>query len=152
MRLKTEHIAERSNMPLALNVTLNSDGLLLSAYFGDTRRAFRRAVQDARELYGVPTRRHPDIAIAGSHPCDIEFWQAHKALYPAAMMVRPGGSILVVRPRAEGVTATHQDSLSYACDLDEKIVERYDSGATAAPDRPTVGVLTHAPDTLPLVA
>ena len=52
-----------------------------------------------------------DIVIAGSHPCDIEFWQAHKSLYPADIAVKEGGTIIVVTPCPEGVAVTHQEML-----------------------------------------
>ena len=117
-------------MPYVLNVTLNAAGELVTATFGDTQAAFRRAVEYARAIYGVPVPRDLDIVVAGSHPCDIEFWQAHKSLYPAAMVVRPGGTIIVVTPCPEGVTATHADLLNYAAEPADRIIGRYESGET----------------------
>ena len=96
VRREMESIAERAGMHQVLNVTLNSDGRLVSAHFGATKAAFRRAVDDARRIYGVPAAGELDIVIAGSHPCDIEFWQAHKSLYPAVMMTRRNGTIILV--------------------------------------------------------
>ena len=32
----------------------------------------------SKQVYGVEIPEEADIVIAGSHPCDIEFWQAHK--------------------------------------------------------------------------
>ncbi len=203
VRGEMEVIAERCGMRHVLNVTLNSDGRLVNAYFGSTKGAFRRAVVDAQRIYGVSTPTGLDVVIAGSHPCDIEFWQAHKSLYPAAMMVRPGGTIIVVTPCPEGVAVMHPDMLSYAAESADTLIARYERGefedpvaaslATAwarvreharivvvsdgiAPEdaralafdradgvdaaltaaiadaraNPSVGVLTHAPDTLPL--
>ena len=71
--------------------------------------------------------------VAGSHPCDIEFWQAHKSLYPAAMVVRPGGTIIVVTPCPEGVTVTHADLLNYAAESADRIIGRYERGETSDP-------------------
>ena len=203
VRSEMELIAERCGMHHVLNVTLNSDGKLVSAYFGSTKDAFRMAVTDARNIYGVPAPTGLDVVIAGSHPCDIEFWQAHKSLYPAAMMVRPGGTIIVVTPCPEGIAVMHPDMLEYASQSADMLIGRYERGefedpvaaslattwarvrehariivvsdgispedaralafdradtvdtaltvATAnARANPSVGVLTHAPDTLPL--
>lgn len=203
VRREMERIAERSGMRHVLNVTLNCDGQLVTARFGTTRGAYRRAVADAQSIYGVPAPTGLDIVIAGSHPCDIEFWQAHKSLYPAAMLVRPGGTIVVVTPCPEGVAVMHPEMLDYAASPADALITRYENGefddpvaaslATAwarvrehariilvsdgvaredaralAFDRadtveaalemaaanaranPSVGVLTHAPDTLPL--
>ena len=203
VRKEMEHIADRCGMRYVLNVTLNSDGQLVTARSGTTRGAYRRAVVDARRIYGVPAPTGLDIVVAGSHPCDLEFWQAHKSLYPAAMMVRPGGTIIVVTPCPEGVAVMHPEMLDYAAAPAEALIDRYDKGefddpvaaslATTwarvreharvmvvsdglaredtralafdradsveaaldiaiADSRPnaSVGVLTHAPDTLPL--
>ena len=205
VRAEMELIAELCGMTHILNVTLNSDGRLVTARFGATQPTFRKLVTDAKKIYGVRTPSQLDIVIAGSHPCDIEFWQAHKSLYPAMLMVRPGGTIIVVTPCPEGVSVTHRSLLAYASEPSATILQRYERdelpdrvGASLAvawarvrehariilvsdgitpseaaalgfesmPDletalantrggttsRPSVGVLTHAPDTLPLVA
>ena len=167
---------------------------------------FRQAVADARGIYGVRAPAGLDAVVAGSHPCDIEFWQAHKSLYPAMLMVRPGGDHHcgdAVPPKAWAVT--HPEMLDYTAQPADVLLRRYERneiddrvaaslavawarvreyarvvlvsdgiapheavalGFDAAPDvetalstlarksglAPRVGVLTHAPDTLPLVA
>jgi nickel-dependent lactate racemase len=70
-------------------------------------------VATSREVYGVPLHAQADIVIAGSHPCDIEFWQAHKSLYPADLAVRAGGTVIVVTPSPEGVPVSHHDMLNF---------------------------------------
>ena len=205
VRAEMELIAERCGMTHVLNVTLNADGQIVTARFGATRSTFRRAVDDARSIYGVRTPASLDAVVAGSHPCDIEFWQAHKSLYPAMLMVRPGGTIIVVTPCPEGVAVTHPEVLEYSAQPADVLLRRYENneiadrvaaslavawarvrdharvvlvsdgiasheaaalGFDTAPDvetalavvarkagaAPRVGVLTHAPDTLPLVA
>jgi len=205
VRAEMELIAERCGMQHVLNVTLNADGRIVTARFGATRPTYRRAVEDARRIYGVRAPAGLDAVVAGSHPCDIEFWQAHKSLYPAMLMVRPGGTIIVVTPCPEGVAVTHPDMLDYTAQPADELLRRYEGneiddrvaaslavawarvreyarvvlvsdgiapheaealGFDTAPDvetalsalartsgtAPQVGVLTHAPDTLPLVA
>ena len=205
VRAEMDLIAERCGMRHVLNVTLNADGQIVTAHFGATRPTFRQAVADARGIYGVRAPAGLDAVVAGSHPCDIEFWQAHKSLYPAMLMVRPGGTIIVVTPCPEGVAVTHPEMLDYTAQPADVLLRRYERneiddrvaaslavawarvreyarvvlvsdgiapheavalGFDAAPDvetalstlarksglAPRVGVLTHAPDTLPLVA
>jgi nickel-dependent lactate racemase len=77
----------------------------------------------ARKVYGVMLPGQADIVVAGSHPCDIEFWQAHKSLYPADLSVRQGGTVIVVAPCPEGVSVTHQDMLNFTA-LDAEEIER----------------------------
>ena len=120
VRAEMELIAERCGMTHVLNVTLNADGQIVTAHFGATRPTYRRAVADARRIYGVRTPAGLDAVVAGSHPCDIEFWQAHKSLYPAMLMVRPGGTIIVVTPCPEGVAVTHPEILEYTAQPAER--------------------------------
>jgi nickel-dependent lactate racemase len=114
VRHEMEVIAERSGLKAILNTVLDRHGRAVGIVFGDPRVAFRRGVELSRRVYGVSVPRLADIVIAGSHPCDIEFWQAHKTLYAAELCVRPGGDIIIVTPCPEGVSATHADLLKFA--------------------------------------
>ena len=82
----------------------------------------------SRQVYGVSVPRQADIVVAGSHPCDIEFWQAHKSLYAADVAVRDGGTVIVVTPCPEGVSVTHQDMLGFTSLDATQIAARIDDG------------------------
>lgn len=113
VRAEMGTIAERVGLKAVLNTVLDHDGRLVRAVYGDPRLAFRAGVAVSRQVYGVPVPGQADIVIAGSHPCDIEFWQAHKSLYPADLAVREGGTVIVVTPCPEGVTVTHREMLNF---------------------------------------
>ena len=122
VRHEMEEIAERAGLRAILNTVLDPQGRTIGAVYGDPRMAFREGVALSRQVYGVQVPQQADIVVAGSHPCDSEFWQAHKTLYPAEMCVRPGGTIILVTPCPEGVTATHADVLDYAA-LDRDVID-----------------------------
>lgn len=111
IRQEMETIADRVGLTAILNTVLNQDGDVVRAVYGDHRQAFRAGVDVSRGVYGVPFDAPADIVIASSYPCDIEFWQAHKTLYPADIAVNEGGTIVVLTPCPEGVSVTHQDML-----------------------------------------
>ncbi|HET7036773.1 MAG TPA: nickel-dependent lactate racemase [Thermomicrobiaceae bacterium] len=113
VRHEMERIADEVGLSAILNTVLDSAGRVVQAFYGDPRAAFRAGVAVSCEVYGVPLPGQADIVIAGSHPCDIEFWQAHKALYPADIAVREGGTVIVVTPCPEGVSVTHQEMLGF---------------------------------------
>jgi lactate racemase len=120
IRHEMEAIAERVGLTAVLNTVLNQDGDVVGAVYGDQRRAFREGVALSSKVYGVSFPQQADIVVASSYPCDIEFWQAHKSLYPADIAVREGGTIIVLTPCPEGVSVTHQDMLEItALDADE---------------------------------
>jgi len=128
VRAELEAIAGRVGLQLVLNTVLDPAGRLVRAVYGDQRAAFRAGAEVARQVYGVALPGLADIAIAGSHPCDIEFWQAHKALYPADLAVRPGGTIILVTPCPEGVAVTHPDLLEFGAMGPEQILRRVECG------------------------
>jgi len=114
VRAEMEMIAGRLGLSAILNCVLDSRGALVRAFFGESKAAFRAAAEQSRAVYGVEVPALADVVVAGSHPCDIEFWQAHKSLYPAQLAVRRGGVIVLATPCPEGVAVTHPELLEYA--------------------------------------
>jgi lactate racemase len=112
VREEMNEIARRVGMNVIVNVVLSRHGDVVGAFFGDTVEAFAEGVKLSRRVYAVEIPEEADIVIAGSHPCDIEFWQAHKTLYPSDRAVKAGGTIIVVTPCDEGVAVTHADILA----------------------------------------
>lgn len=122
VRAEIDAIAARVGLRAILNAVLDSSGNLVRAFYGDPVQAHRAGTALARQVYGVPLPGKAEIVLAGSHPCDIEFWQAHKSLYPAEMAVQKGGTIIVVTPCPEGVSVTHTDLLEFTA-LDAEQIE-----------------------------
>ena len=114
VRSEMEFVAEKSGLTHILNTVLSKDGACTRAFFGEMRAAFRSAVLSSKEVHGVNFSDHADIVVASSHPMDSEFWQAHKALYPADIVAKPDGTIILVTPCPEGVSKTHGDVTEFA--------------------------------------
>ncbi len=129
VRAEMEEVAARAGLRFILNVVQDAAGRLVGAFAGDFIQAHRAGAALARKVYGVALHGPAEIVIAGSHPCDIEFWQAHKSLYPADIAVKDGGAILVVTPCPEGVSVMHPEVLAYAGLPAEEIEARILSGA-----------------------
>lgn len=129
VRRDLDSMADRVGMKTIFNVVMNPAGGVVGAFFGEMRQTFGEAVKLAREIYGIPYHETPDIVIANSCPCDIDFWQAHKAQYPAQRMVRPGGVIIVCTPAPEGISPVHTDLLDFTAWPAEEIKSAYRRGA-----------------------
>ncbi len=114
VRAEMDRIAERIGLKAVLNTVLDPNGSLVRAFYGHPIHAHRAGVQVAQSVYGVPFERKSCVVVAGSHPADIEFWQAHKTLYAADRVVTDGGTIVVVTPCPEGVSVMHTQLLEYA--------------------------------------
>lgn len=111
VREELDAIARKVGMNTILNTVLDRHGRVVQAFFGDTAEAFRAGVAKSREVYDVAIPEEADIVVSSSHPCDIEFWQAHKTLYPSDLAVKAGGILIVATPCPEGVAQTHRNLL-----------------------------------------
>lgn len=114
VRRELNSIARKVGLHTILNTVLNRSGHVVKAFYGDVEQAFLQGVATAEAVYAVELSQEADIVLASSHPCDLEFWQAHKTLYAADRAVREGGIIIIVSPCYEGVAKTHTDMVDFA--------------------------------------
>lgn len=128
VRAEMERIAALAGLKTIFNVVLDRSGRLVQAFYGDPVQAHRAGVSVSKQVYGVLLKEQADIVIAGSHPCDIEFWQAHKSLYPAEIAVKPGGEIILVTPCPEGVAVMHREIFAITGLEPEAIAAQIETG------------------------
>ncbi len=128
VRRDMDDMADRVGMRTIFNVVMDSQGGVVGLFYGDMRGAFNSAIELAKDIYGVPFHETPDIVLANSYPCDLDFWQSHKSLYPAQRMVRPGGTIIVCTPAPEGVSPVHTELLDFTAWSSRKIKASYRDG------------------------
>jgi nickel-dependent lactate racemase len=115
VRAEMDAIARRVGLNTILNTVLNRRGQVVGAFFGDVQAAFRAGVEKALEIYAVELPQEADVVLSSSHPCDLDFWQAHKTQYPSDLAVRAGGIVIVLTPCEEGVSQMHGDILDITC-------------------------------------
>jgi nickel-dependent lactate racemase len=128
VRRDMDDMADRVGMRTIFNVVMDSQGGVVGVFYGEMRNAFNAAIELAKDIYGVPFHETPDIVLANSYPCDLDFWQSHKSLYPAQRMVRPGGTIIVCTPAPEGVSPVHTELLDFTAWSSQKIQTAYRDG------------------------
>lgn len=103
VRHEMEAVAKRAGLRFIVNVVLNARGEVTHVVAGDPMRAHREGVVRAMEVAAACIPCRADLVIAGSHPADMNFWQAGKALYTADLAVVDGGTIILVTPAYEGI-------------------------------------------------
>jgi len=128
VRRDMDDMADRVGLRTIFNVVMNDAGEVVGLFFGAMRPTFRAGIELARALYGVKYHEAPDIVLANSHPCDLDFWQSHKSLYPAQRMVKPGGAIIVCTPAPEGVSPVHTGLLDFTAWPSQDIKAAYREG------------------------
>jgi nickel-dependent lactate racemase len=128
VRRALDDMAELVGLSAILNVVLTPDGQTAGVFFGHYREAFLKGVELTKEIYGVKYHQEPDIVVSNSHPCDIDFWQAHKSQYPAQIMVKPKGIIILATPCPEGISPVHTDLADFTFLSSRQIYDDYRSG------------------------
>ena len=124
VRIELNSIARAVRLNTIVNTVLNCHGDVVGVFYGDVVDAFNAGVELSRDVYSVELPEVADIVVASSYPCDIEFWQAHKALYPADLAVKAGGVIVLATPCYEGVSVTHADILDITGESMQGLKER----------------------------
>jgi len=107
IRASIDTLAREAGLDFIVNVVLDPTNRIVGAVAGDMVEAHRAGCRIAERVFGVPVPRKYNIVIADSHPFDIEFWQANKALDTAGQVVRDGGVVILVSPCREGLSQSH---------------------------------------------
>lgn len=104
IRREMETVARKVGLTMIINTVLNSQGEIVEVFAGDFIAAHREGVKKARQVWTVEVPALADIVIAGSYPCDLDFWQAVKGISFAALMIKRGGDIIFLTPCPEGIS------------------------------------------------
>lgn len=86
-----------------VNVVLSQDGQIARAFAGAPKQIHTAGVELAKTVYEVDCPAAVDVAVVSAYPYDVDFYQAMRAIEYADLIVRPGGSILVVAPCPDGM-------------------------------------------------
>jgi nickel-dependent lactate racemase len=88
-----------------VNVVVSSKGEPVKVVAGDYIKAHREGVKTAREMFEVkfPARSAEIVIVSDSLPVANNIYQSTKTVAPAAIIVKPGGVIIVVTECPDGV-------------------------------------------------
>ena len=131
VRRELNAVARSAKMHYIFNAVQNEQGRTVQTFFGDVEEAFLAAAEKSRATLSTPYTEQTDIVVAGSFPADLEFWQAHKSLYPADAVAKPGGTIILVTPCPEGIAVTHPEMTEYTAWPAKEIDDAVRSGKIA---------------------
>lgn len=107
VRKEMESIAIRSGLKFIVNVALDAGGNIAGVVAGDAVKAHRAGVEIARPIYTINVAERPDIIVASSHPADRDLWQGFKPVNNCGMMVKDGGTLILLIPAPEGIAPDH---------------------------------------------
>ncbi|MCP4113594.1 MAG: nickel-dependent lactate racemase [Desulfobacteraceae bacterium] len=121
LRSKTELITKSINLAFIVNAVVVPRRGTFSIVAGDYIKAHRAGVAAAREIFGFKIPEPYDISIISSHPGDVDFWQATKALFAGEEATREGGGIILITPCPEGISPVYPDFARYI-GMDRKVL------------------------------
>ncbi len=85
-------------------MVLGAQKRIIRAFAGAPEEVMRQGIPHVRRLNQVAVERPYDLMIVspGGHPKDVSVYQAQKALAHAALVTRPGGTIIVAAACPDG--------------------------------------------------
>ena len=97
-----EFVEERVGLDFIFNVVLDSEGSLYSCVAGHFIAAHRAGVAVAREVYGAPVPKLYPLVVSNAFPAQLDLWQSTKGIASGELMVRDGGTLILVTHCTEG--------------------------------------------------
>lgn len=103
-------VASKTNLKFIINVVLNKNNEIVEIFIGDFIKAWRIGAEFSSKVYGVKIPFQADIVIADCPPpSDINMWQASKSIYASELVIRPGGTIILLARCFEGISKEHPE-------------------------------------------
>ena len=128
-RQDVEEIGQKIGIHLALNAILTQNKQIVYALAGDPRAVMQAGISLSRKVcqVGVPARYGLVISSPGGHPKDINIYQAQKGLAHAALITRPGGTIILTAACPEGAGSPHYEDWMAGKSSYAEVIERFNA-------------------------
>ena len=98
-------IARQTGVDFSVDVTINRDHKLTSAYAGELFAVHRAACHVAKRTAMQPVSKRFDVVITtnGGYPLDLNLYQAVKGMSAGAQVVKDGGTIICAAECSDGI-------------------------------------------------
>jgi nickel-dependent lactate racemase len=98
-------IASRANVDFSVDVTINRDHDITTAYAGELSAVHRATCQVAKRTAMRPVSAPFDVVVTtnSGYPLDLNLYQAVKGMSAAAQVVKKGGTIICAAECSDGI-------------------------------------------------
>jgi nickel-dependent lactate racemase len=98
-------IAARAKVDFSIDVTINRDREITTAYAGELSAVHRAACQAAKRTAMRPVIKPFDVVVTtnSGYPLDLNLYQAVKGMSAAAQVVKRGGTIICAAECSDGI-------------------------------------------------
>lgn len=130
VRQDIEEIGKIIGIHLALNAILNQDKEIVHVLAGDPRTVIQSGIRFSQQVcqIGIPDNYNLIISSPGGHPKDINIYQAQKGLAHAALITKPGGTIILTAACPEGSGSQHYEKWMLANSSHQEVIENFFAG------------------------
>jgi nickel-dependent lactate racemase len=128
LRREMETIAAQSGLKFIVNVVLNGEGEAACVVAGDVVKAHRAGVEFARPLFAIDPGERTDIVVASSHPADRDLWQGFKPVNNCGMVVKDGGTLILLIPAPEGIARDHSQLVELGMTPPDEVMAKVAGG------------------------
>lgn len=111
-RVTMEKWVDTVGLDYIINAVVTPDNKIYKVVAGHFVKAHRAGVKYAREVWEIKSNKRIDIAVVSSHPADLDFWQAGKAIVNCEMAIPDDGFLILITPCYEGV-GPHPEYIDY---------------------------------------
>jgi nickel-dependent lactate racemase len=110
-RQDVEEIGQNLGIQFACNAILNQSKQIVHVLCGDPRAVMQAGIPLSRQVcqVGVEKKYNLMISSPGGHPKDINLYQSQKGLAHAALVTKPGGTIILAAACPEGTGSPHYE-------------------------------------------
>jgi len=135
-----ERLVEVVGLDFIINIVSTPDNEIYKVIAGHFIHAHRKGIKYMRDVYGIKVSSQQDIVVCSSHPSNLDFWQATKAVFAPDVWARPGGSIIIAASCPEGL-GPHKEYADYiGNDNPQQLLDDAYAGKTAEPIAVSGGV------------
>jgi len=126
-RQDIEDMGRMIGVQFALNSVVNESKQIIKALAGEPGEVIRQGIPLARKIYQVQVTAPFDLIIAspGGHPKDINLYQAQKALAHASLVMKDGGTVILVAACPEGTGSASYERWMEGVTCYEAVFEKF---------------------------
>lgn len=103
VRLEMEKWVDTVGLDFIVNVVITPENRIYKIVTGHYVKAHRIGAKYSQEVYGIKANNKVDIAVVSSFSADQDFWQGTKGVISGELIIKDGGTLILVTPCFEGV-------------------------------------------------
>jgi nickel-dependent lactate racemase len=126
-RQDIDEIGQKMGIHFALNAILNQSKQIVHVLAGEPGTVMQASIPISREVcqVGVQSKYSLMISSPGGYPKDINLYQSQKGLAHAALVTKPGGTVILVAACPEGTGSPHYEEWIHGKISNKEVIQQF---------------------------